>query len=445
MANRVAIIGAGYAGMAAAAELAAAGRQVTVFEASRTLGGRARAVELEGLNVDNGAHLFVGAYTETQRLMRRVGADPDKLLRRTPLHLEYPGEMRMVAPPHAIPAPAPLHLAWALLAARGLSWAEKFAAIRFMQSLKAAAFRLPRDMPAAEHFRRLSQPERLVRYLWEPLCVAALNTPIERASAQVFANVLRDSLAAGRAASDFLLPTVDFSRLFPEPAAAFVARHGGEVRRATRIVAIRRDVAGFHLDEHGGSGSNSAHGPFDRIVLAVAPHHLPKLAAGLPELAEIATRVAGYQWEPIVSVYLAYPEPVRLPCPLAGVANGTAQWLFDRGRIYGQHGLIAAVISAHGRHEGMDQTALANAVHADIARIVPDLPPPRWSRVIVDKRATYACTPGLPRPPTRTALAGLVLAGDYVAGDYPATIEGTVRSGVAAARSILGDYAAEQS
>jgi len=424
VADRVAIVGAGYAGMAAAAELAAAGRQVTVFEASRTLGGRARAIELEGLTVDNGAHIFVGAYRETLRLMALVGADPDTLLRRVPLHLEYPGELLIKAPR----LPAPLHLAWALLAASGLSWPEKFAAIRYMQGLKRRQFRLAEDIPAAEHFRRQRQPERLVTYLWEPLCVAALNTPIERASMQVCANGLRDSLAAGRAASDFLLPTVNFSRLFPEPAAAFVVAHGGELRRETRIGAITRSGDGFRLDNHG---------PYDQVVLAVAPQHLPRLVADLPELAAIADQVGRFEWEPIVGVYLAYSESVRLPFPMVGVAGGAAQWLFDRGQIYGQPGLISAVISAHGRHEAMDQEALAAAIHAEVARILPGIGAPRWSRVIAEKRATFACTPGVSRPPTSTPLPGLWLAGDYVAGDYPATIEGAVRSGVAAARQAL--------
>lgn len=424
MAHRVAVIGAGYAGMAAAAELTAAGKHVTVFEASRTLGGRARAVELEGLTVDNGAHIFVGAYRETLRLMELVGAEPSRLLRRQPLHLEYPGELLIAAPR----LPAPLHLAWALLGARGLSWPEKFAAIRFMQDLKRTKFRLPADIPAADYFRDTRQPERLVRYLWEPLCVAALNTPTDRASMQVFANVLRDSLAADRAASDFLLPQVDFSRLFPEPAAAFVAARGGAVRREARIAAIARDAAGFRLDEHGF---------FDQVVIAVAPQHLGTLVAGLPEMAAIGGQVGGFAYEPIVSAYLAYPENVRLPFAMVGVAAGTAQWLFDRGQLYGQPGLISAVISAHGRHETLDHDALAAAIHGEIARVVPGLPAPRWNRVITEKRATFACTPALSRPPTMTPLAGLYLAGDYVAGDYPATLEGTVRSGVAAARALL--------
>jgi len=424
MARRVAVIGAGYAGLAAAVTLAAAGIRTEVFEASRTLGGRARSIDIEGSTVDNGAHILIGAYGETLRLMRQVGVDPDHALQRHPLRLEYPGELSIAAPR----LPAPLHLAWALLAAKGLTLAEKFAAIRFMRSVEALGFRLPQDISAAQLLADHRQSERLRLYLWEPLCVAALNTEATQASAQVFLNVLRDSLAAERAASDLLLPAVDFSAMFPEPAARFVAAHGGEVHRGARIETVTRSADGYRLD---------AHGPYAQVVMAVAPYHLGKLIAALPELAALNAAVAAFAWEPIVTAYLSYASGVRLPFPMIGVAQGHAQWLFDRGELCHQPGLIAAVISAHGRHADLSDAVLAERIHGEIARAVPNLPPPLWSRVIIEKRATFSCTPNMKRPPCVTALPGVYLAGDYVASDYPATLESAVRSGVAAARSVI--------
>ncbi len=419
--GRVAVIGAGYAGLAAAAELAAAGVAVDLFDASRTLGGRARAVEIEGLTLDNGAHILVGAYTETQRLMHLVGAPASALLR-LPLHLEFPGQFRL----HAPRLPAPLHLAWALATAQGLSWPEKFAAIAFMRRQQRAGFRLANDTTASSLLA--GQPATARHFLWEPLCLAALNTAPEQASAQVFLNVLRDSLAADRAASDLLLPATDFSSLFPEPAARFVEARGGNIRRGTRIERVRRSDAGFALDEHG---------TYAQAILAVAPQHLPSLVEELPELAPVVAQLHCYVWEPIVTCYLAYPESVRLPQPMLGVLDGTAQWLFDRGQSHGQSGILAAVISASRRHRDIDAHQLTDEIHREVAQVVPDLPAPRWSRVITEKRASFACTPGVSRPLTLTELPGLYLAGDYVAGDYPATIEGAVRSGVRAARSTL--------
>ncbi len=401
---RVAVVGAGYAGLACAVELAAAGVTVDVFEASRTLGGRARAAELDGMTVDNGAHILAGAYRETLRLMEKVGAG-GAALNRHPLHLEYPGRIRIAAPR----LPAPLHLAWALLAARGLLWNEKIAALRFMRALEKARFRLPRDITARQLIA--NQPPALRRFLWEPLCLAALNTPVALASAQVFLNVLRDSLAADRAASDLLLPATDFSALFPEPAARFVESRGGRVHRSTRIQSLDELAA------------------FDHRVLAVAPWHLPALAPWLP--------LPAFAWQPIATIYLQYPEHVRLAFPMLGLAGGHGQWVFDRGALQGQAGLLAVVISGAGPWQTLGHARLGQAIHRELCPLLPGLALPRKTWVIEEKRATFACTPGLQRPPTATADPTLWLAGDYVAGDYPATLEGAVRSGVAAAQSIL--------
>lgn len=415
---KVAVIGAGYAGMAAAVELAAAGHAVDVFEASRVAGGRARAAQIEGFTVDNGQHILVGAYSETLRLMRAVGVDPGRALKRTPLRFEFPGEFLMQAP-HL---PAPLHTAFALLLAQGLDWREKLAAIRLMRGLQADDYRVAPDRSVNAWLDARKTPSRQRRLLWEPLCIAALNTPADRASAQVLANVLRDSLGGSREASDMLLPQVDLTALFPGPAAEFVRARGGGVRFGTRVARLRREADAWWID---------ADGPYRHAVLAVAPYHLGAL------LPELAPEVAHFDWEPIVTSYFCYPAGLRLPQPMLGVDGGLAQWLFDRGLLCGQHGLIAAVISARGRHLELPTAELEQAIHAEIARLVPGLPLPLSVQTITEKRATFACVPNLRRPATRTALPGLWLAGDYVAGDYPATLEGAVRSGVAAARGIL--------
>ena len=425
MANRTAIIGAGYAGMAAAVELASRGVASDVFEASHTLGGRARGVAIDGLTLDNGAHILVGAYQATLRLMRLVGVPADAL-RRQPLQLEFPGQFRLRAPR----LPAPLHLGWALATAHGLTWSEKFAAMRFMRGLKALRFRLPADRTVATLLE--SQPATLCRFLWEPLCLAALNTPPAEASAQVFVNVLRDSLAADRAASDLLLPATDFSSLFPEPAARWLAVRGTAIQRGTRIGSItmtmESDSERYFLD---------GRGPYRQVIVAVAPQHVAALLGVLPRLTLLQEQLAALSWQPIVTCYLRYAADVRLPVPMAGVDGGYAQWLFDRGILCGQHGVIGAVISGPGRHDGLDAEALALRIDADVRRIAPDIPKPLWHRVIAEKRATFACTPGLKRPWVETPLPGLLLAGDYIDGDYPATLEGAVRSGVAAALSAF--------
>lgn len=436
----VAIIGGGYAGMAAAVTLANAGIPVHVFEASRHLGGRARRADIKDANLDNGQHILVGAYSETLRLMTQVGANPARLLQRQPLHLEYPRAASPILCIHAPDWPAPLHMAAALLGAKGLDWADKWAAIRFMQSLKARHFRLPEDGTVAQLMAQYRQTGKLRRYLWEPLCIATLNTPARSASAQVFANVLRDTLGADKAAAQLLLPGVDLSELFPEPAARYVEARGGQVLRSRRIGTIApRPDGQWQVD-----GMTE---PYRAVVLATAPHHLAPLLACLetdhPAIRPLLHMLAGLRYEPITTVYLQYPADTCLPRPMLGgfaEGDGLTQWLFDRGQLLGSPGLIAAVISASGPQDTLTPDQLAARVHAEIRHLFPhrlaQLPLPAWQRVITEKRATFACTPGLPRLPATTPLPGLYLAGDHIASDYPATLESAVRSGVTVARQL---------
>ncbi|MFA7270989.1 MAG: hydroxysqualene dehydroxylase HpnE [Sterolibacterium sp.] len=426
--TQVAVIGAGYAGVAAAVELTARGIPVALFESSRQLGGRARAVEVHGTRLDNGLHILLGAYRETLRLMQLVGADAERNLLRRPLTLAYPGELHLAAPR----LPAPLHMLAALLTARGLGWLERIAAVRFIQALKRCDFKLVADITVNSLLDAHTQPLRLRDYLWEPLCVAALNTPAREASAQVFMNVLRDSLAAERAASDLLLPRVDLSALFPDIAAAYIETHGGEVLRNTPIRQLSLENAAYLLQ-----GAGNEYGPYSHVIIAVAPYHLATLIGNLPRLDALGKIVADFSYQPIVTCYLAYPTQVGLPHPMLGHAHGITQWLFDRGQLGGPAGLLAAVISAQGRHLALSHHELAARIHSEIADVIAGLPAPLWSQVIVEKRATFSCTPDLMRPATLTPLPGLLLAGDYVAGDYPATLEAAVRSGVAAAASII--------
>jgi squalene-associated FAD-dependent desaturase len=325
--------------------------------------------------------------------------------------------------------PAPLHLGIALLCASGLRWRERLAAAGFMAAMRRRAFQIDADTSVSALLLEQRQPDRVRRLLWEPLCVSALNTRPDEASARVFLCVLRDSLSGPRAASDLLLPTVDFSALFPERAARYVQARGGSVRLGAAVEGLRRAQRGFEVDPGGL--------PFDRVVLAASPHRVAALMAGHAELDGLRAQVQALRYQPIYSVYLQYPPGTRLPFRMGGLEARYSQWLFDRGQLCGQDGLIGVVISAEGAHQDLPQAALARAVHEEIGTLVPGLAQPLWHRVIAEKRATFACTPGLRRPDNATPVAGLCLAGDYTASEYPATLEAAVRSGVAAARLAL--------
>lgn len=419
----VAVVGGGWAGMACAVELARAGVRVSVFEGSGTLGGRARVVEKDGWRIDNGQHILAGAYTETLSLLRFLKVSPKRLDAR-PFFVHIPGVLDL----EAAALPAPLHLGLGLLRAKGLNWADRFATARLMHYLKKRRFALSRDVSVSALLRLTRQTPTLNHLLWEPLCLAALNTPAGRASAQVFANVLRDSVGAGAGASEMLIPRVDLTDLFPVPAARYLAKQGQSVQTMTKIRAVTREEAGFKLD------GDPLRQTFSHVVLATAPWQVGALTEDFAELAHLRRNLAAMKHEPITTVYLAYPETIRLPKPMIGLAEGCLQWVFDRGQLGGPAGLLAGVISAS---EAMSREEVALRAHQDIEGLFEHLPAPHWTQVITEKRATFACEPGILRPITLTPVKKLLLAGDYVASDYPATLEGAVRSGLNAARTIL--------
>ena len=430
----VAVIGGGCAGLAAAASLAEHGIKVTLLEASRQLGGRARGIHWKGQTLDNGQHILLGAYSETLRLLNLAEVAQDQALLRLPLQLTMHGQFELRAIPHL---PAPLHIIDGLLRAPGLSMRERYASIRFMAWMKLKAFSLVQDETLQNLLARKAQPARLIKLLWEPLCLAALNTPLQTASAQVFLNVLRDSFSKSRSDSDMLLPRHDLSALSAGPLAAYINRNGGTIKSNAPVAKLHRADAGFVVETDSGEQTHFSH-----VILAVSPFRLAAVVGHLPELAEAVSLCAQFSYQPIYTVYLQYPETVKLSAsmthtPMIGLAEGYSQWVFDRGALCGQHGLLAVVISAEGAHQKLTQENLAQEIAKELSTHFPHLPQPLWHKVVAEKRATFACTANLQRPAQKTPLPDLYLAGDYTAGDYPATIEGAVRSGVQCANHII--------
>lgn len=429
----VAVIGAGWAGCAAAVELARRGARVTLYEAARIAGGRARRIEYHGHTLDNGQHILLGAYRDTLRMMRTVGLQPSGLLLRLPLQMRYPAAedgMDLVAPR----LPAPLHMALGVLRAKGLSLADKLSVARFASAARWMGWQLNDDCTVAELLQRFDQTERLTKLMWRPLCIAALNTPPERASAKVFLAVLRDSLGAGRHASDMLLPRVDLSALFPEAALAHLQKHGSRVINGMRVSGISAEGEAWIIsaDQHAER--------YQQVVIATSAAHARHLLNDVdPELAN----ALAFDAEAITTCYLQYAPSVRLTSPMLALLDEPdndrwGQFVFDRGQLdAAQAGLLAVVISASGM--AAETEALEKSVATQLAEVLkmPELASPLWSKAITDKRATFACVPGLKRPPNATEHRGLWLAGDYTDGDYPATIEGAVRSGLGAATGLL--------
>ena len=418
---KVAIIGAGWAGCAAAVEATRLGHQVTLFEASRTAGGRARRVMAtvagEQLALDNGQHILIGAYSETLRLMKDVGVDAQAALLRLPLTLQFPDGSGLELPRW----PAPLDAFAGILGARGWSWAARLSLLKVAIGWQSAGFKCRPEQSVLDLCQGLAA--RAMTALIEPLCVSALNTPPERASGQVFLRVMHDSLFAPSGGSNLLLPRVDLSALLPDAALAWLAAHGGAARLGVRVQTIMPAAPGWMLDGQ----------VFDRIVLACPPSEAARLVKSSGVAAEAWLNLArGLQYEALSTVYLHAPGAGlnRPMLALVSSAEEPAQFAFDRARLGGPPGLLAFVVSASiGDSATLTRQAQAQAARQlGLTALQPVL-------TIVEKRATFACTPGLQRPMTRID-RGLLACGDYIAGPYPATLEGAVRSGLAAARCL---------
>lgn len=403
--------------MAAAVAHAQAGRQVTVFEAARTVGGRARAVQAtlpDGtpVTLDNGQHILIGAYAESLRLMRLV--DADAALLRLPLALCFPDGQGLQLPD----LPPPWDALLGIARARGWGWRDKLALLRAAAAWRVAGFRCTPHASVADVCAALT-PRLLAEFI-DPLCVSALNTPAHEASGQVFLRVLRDSLFSGRGGSNLLLPRTDLGALFPQAAAQWLARQGGKVVPGQRVQQLVQRAEGWQLDDSSG-------GTFHHVTLACPPWEASRLVADIaPQWSAVADDL---RFGAITTVY-AHASGAYLPRPmlaLRSTAQHPAQFVFDRGQLDGIHGLLAFVVStSQGDRAEVEQQVLAQAA-TQLA-----LPALTLVQTVVEKRATFACTPGLHRPPMRV-LPGLSACGDYVEGPYPATLEGAVLSGTATA------------
>lgn len=419
----VAIIGGGYAGMAAAVELTASGVAVTVYEANSVLGGRARRIEYRGRQFDNGQHLILGAYRTLLHLIERVAPARSAFVR-TRFDYRHGDALAL----RARSLPAPLDMAGALLMARGLSLQQRWAAMRFVARLRHSEPKAGETV--TEWLAREKQHGAMAKRFWEPLCTATLNTRSHEASARLFRNVLEAALLGGRGASDLLFARMDLSALFPEPARAYVEKRGGRVV-GTAIKAIEYDDNRYTLR---GATVNAIH---DFVIIATAPHQARRLLR-FDALQRFAEFCAALKHEPIYTAYFEYAHTRRLPSAMIGL-DGSAQWLFDRCAIGLDGPQLAAVISAHGAHEQLSRDALLTAIAGEIDQRF-GFGKPDFQALVIEKQATFSARPELPRPPSQTEMPRLYLAGDYTEGPYPATLEAAVNSGVRCAQLILKEF-----
>ena len=417
---KIAVIGAGWAGLACAVEATRAGHAVTLYEAARIPGGRARRIEDGDLTLDNGQHILIGAYRATLQLMRDVGVDPDAVLLRMPLSLRFADGGGLALPR----LPAPVDLLVGIATARGWTASDKLSLLRTALRWRLGGFRCAADATVASLCAGLAP--RVMQELVEPLCVSALNTPVDRASGAVFLRVLHDALFSGSGGADLLLPRADLGALLPDAAMAWLAQRGATLRPATRVRAIARAAGEWTVDGE----------PFDRVVLACAPWDAARLvrasdAAVGPAAQAWCAATEALRFEAIATVYVRGASPLAAPMvALRSDAAAPAQFAFDRAQLGGPEGLLALVVSANeAPREVLERQVLAQAERQLGQRHLEVL------QTVVEKRATFACTRALVRPGMRVA-PGLLACGDYIDGPYPATLEGAVLSGLATAKAL---------
>lgn len=435
--THVAIIGGGLAGLSTAATLAEQGFQTTLFEAGPHLGGRARSVTIEfnsqTFQVDNGQHILLGAYHETLKLLKKVGIQEDQAFLRLPLVLNMvsPRNNKVFKLSNLNYLPHPLNQLFGFLCCEGISLNERISTVKWLFKLKKSHYALTIDEPLKQFLITNNQSNQIIKFLWEPLCLAALNTPIELASSKVFLNVLRDSFNGCKTDSDFLIPKLDLSQILSAPIMRYLQSHQSTVLHNKRVHSIKPVDNGFEVN------TRLEQYRFSHVVIATTARQLKDLTTELPKFDLLTLQTESYDYQPIYTVYLQYPSHITLPQTMLGLIDSTSQWVFDRGRLCGQNGLMAVVISAKGKHQKLTQEMLALKVAQELHHTFPYLPKPLWHKVIAEKRATFSCNVSLPRPANITPYPNLFLAGDYTYADYPATIEGAVRSGIKAAGLII--------
>jgi hydroxysqualene dehydroxylase len=442
MTKRVSIIGGGWSGLAAAIELCSNNIPVTVYESAKQLGGRARSVNIKNTSLDNGQHLMIGAYQQMLLLLSKIGVDENQVFHRTPQQLDildlntHQSVFSLKLPR----LPAPLHLLFGMLRCPSLNFIEKIITLIKFNTLLNKEIKT--DINVDQWLKNSALPEKYINYLLKPLCLAALTTHTDTASAKAFQTVLQKTFNGSAKNTDLLIPKTGLGELFPEAAKQYIEQHGGKV-----LTEHKADQINFNDNIASSITINNETIDIEHIILATPAHIIEKLVSESPHLENTCQQINQLEYEPVTTVYLQYPESVQLPIPIMGVINSTSEWLFDR-QYCGQSGLIAVVVSANGPHMNLTNQNLAETISNELQTLFPHWPKASSSNVIREKRACFRCTTDIDknRPGISTSIQNLTLCGDYVyfeennAAGLPSTLEGSMQSGVKCAQKFIQEH-----
>jgi squalene-associated FAD-dependent desaturase len=443
---RTIVVGAGFAGLAAAVRLAEAGREVLVIEAGKVGGGRARSFHdtITEREIDNGQHLMMGCYRETLAFLRTIDAPADAIDFQDNLALTMikPGggkiELRCPA------LPAPLHLAAGLLRMRGLGVLHRASALRAGLMLRGEIERPDDNETCDAWLRRLGQTAGIRAAFWEPLIWAVLNDDPLVASAAMLVAVIERAFMATRADSSLGVPRRGLSTIYVQRAIDRIVALGGEVRLSCPARKLELDADGRISGIVLKSGETLLG---DRVICAVPPHAMLEL---LPDAARehlVFRDVARLEPAPIVNMWVTLANPL-LDRPFVGLIASPIHWLWDRDRIERlphdptRPNLLTVTISGARSFVHDEPDALRELLLGEFRRFFPSSKVSIQAfRVVKEKRATISHAAGTyqRRPATRSPIPGLLLAGDWVRTGLPATIESAVQSGHMAADLLTSE------
>lgn len=435
---KIAIVGGGLAGMAAAVGLADDALEVHLFESRRKLGGRAASYldPTIGELIDHCQHVSMGCCTNMTDFCRRTGIEE---------HFSRDSRINFVAPDgkccvvQANPVlPAPLHLLPSLWGLRYLRFHERLRIISSVWKLATTGMRANHERSYFfDWLRKERQSKNCVELFWKPILVSALGESLERVSVAAARKVVVDGFLASRDGYVVVVPDQPLSRLFDQYVGEWLTSHGIAVRRETPVTSLRihdGNVDGVHL-------ADGAAEPFDFVVLAltwrqISNHLTPELTSRLPELASAAKLMPS----PITGVHLWLDRPL-MDRPHAVLLDRCSQWVFQPklGASSSEH-YYQVVISASHDLENLHRSEIADKVCEELNATWPAEPPAkllRW-RVVIERVAVFSPAPDSIRlrPSQRTRIPNLLLAGDWTATGWPSTMESAVRSGYLAAESV---------
>jgi len=456
-ARRVVVVGGGLAGITAALDCAEAGAEVTLVEVRRRLGGAAYSFEREGLQMDNGQHVFLRCCTAYRALLARLGSEHLTSIQRR-LDIPVLGPGRPLTRLRRGPLPAPLHLAGALARYPHLTPAERVGAVRAalgLMRLREGEERLE-AITLGEWLAARGQGSNAVAALWDLISLPSLNLPADQASMALAAFVLRTGLLSTADAGDIGFHQAPLSQIVGEPAQRALQAAGVQVRLGWRAEGLERTATG--IDVQGRAGREAADRADDEIgesehvgggetlhaeAVVMAIPHVRAVALLEPLLGDSARALRGLGGSPIVNLHVVYDREV-CALPFAAGVGTPVQYIFDRTRVAQAPAgsqYLAVSLSGAECEMGMSVEKLRELYLPALAELLPRARQAEVRQFLVTREhaATFRAGPGVAalRPGAETTVPGLVLAGAWTDTGWPATLEGAVMSGHAAARHVL--------